>query len=113
VTRGALLRYRIMAYATGVLLVVLVFVAMPVKYVDALGGDPRLVEVIGPIHGWLYLLYLVTAFWLAVKAHWGLWFSVGVLLAGTIPFASFVAERKVVHRVRPVLEELEREGVRT
>lgn len=113
VTRGALLRYRVMAYATGVMLVVLVFVAMPVKYVEALGGDPGPVEVIGPVHGWLYLLYLVTALWLAVKARWGLWFSVGVLLAGTIPFASFVAERKVVHRVRPVLDELERQGVRT
>jgi integral membrane protein len=113
VTRGALLRYRVMAYATGVLLVALVLVAMPVKYVDALGGDPHLVEVIGPIHGWLYFVYLITAFWLAVKARWGLWFTVGVLLAGTIPFASFVAERAVVHRVEPVLDELDRADVRS
>lgn len=102
-----------MAYATGVLLVVLVLVAMPVKYVPALGQDPHLVEIIGPVHGWLYFFYLVTAFWLAVKARWSLGFTLGVLVAGTVPFASFVAERKVVHRVEPLLEEIETAGVRT
>lgn len=107
-SRGALLRYRIMAYATGVLLVVLVGVAVPVKYLDALGRDPTLVEVIGPVHGWLYALYLLAAFVLARQARWSARFTAAVLLAGTIPFASFVAERAVVHRVRPVIEEQER-----
>jgi integral membrane protein len=93
-----------MAYLTGVLLLVLVLVAMPMKYVAALGNDPTLVEVIGPVHGWLYLLYLIAAVLVATKARWRLGFTLLVLLAGTIPFASFVAERAVVARVRPLLE---------
>jgi integral membrane protein len=97
VSRGVLLRYRVMAWATGVLLLVLVLVAMPMKY---LGDDPELVEVVGPVHGWLYLLYLIAAFMLAYQRRWGLGRSVLVLLAGTVPFASFVAERAVVAEVR-------------
>ncbi len=96
VTPGALLRFRVMAYVTGVLLVVLVFVAMPLKYI---GNDDRLVAVVGVAHGWLYMLYLIAAFMLAFQLRWSLGRTLLLLLAGTIPFASFVAERKVTHLV--------------
>lgn len=97
VSPGVLLRYRVMAYVTGVLLLVLVFVAMPLKYV---GDDDRLVGVVGVLHGWLYLVYLVTAFVLANRLRWPLGRTVLLLLAGTVPFMSFVAERRVVAAVR-------------
>lgn len=100
-TRGALTRYRVMAYATGVMLLLLVFVAMPMKYV---GDDERGVQIIGTIHGWLYLVYLIVAFMLAHRLRWPVGRTILLLLAGTIPFASFVAERKVVHAVRPLLD---------
>lgn len=100
-SRGALLRYRVMAYVTGAMLLVLVLVAMPLKYV---GDDPTWVEVVGPIHGWLYFLYLVTAFWLAYQVRWPIGKTVLVLLAGTIPFASFVAERVVTRELSPLVE---------
>ena len=87
-----------MAYATGVLLLVLVLVAMPVKY---LGGNDHLVEVIGPMHGWLYFFYLVTAFTLAYQVRWPLGKAVLIALAGTVPFASFAAERAVVRQLGP------------
>ena len=96
-TRGALIRFRVMAWVTGVMLLVLVFVAMPVKYI---GGDDTLVHVVGVAHGWLYMAYLVTAFQLAYQLRWRLLKTVLVLLAGTVPFMSFVAERKVVHDLR-------------
>jgi integral membrane protein len=102
VTPGALLRYRVMAYVTGVLLIVLVFVAMPMKY---FGDDPTLVRVVGIAHGWLYMAYLVTALQLALQARWAIGRTILVALAGTIPFASFVAERKVVHELSPQLRE--------
>ena len=86
-----------MAWVTGVMLLILVFVAMPVKYV---GGDDTLVHYVGVAHGWLYMAYLVTAFQLAYQLRWRARRTVLVLLAGTVPFMSFVAERKVVHEVR-------------
>jgi integral membrane protein len=94
---GALIRFRIIAYVVGVVLLLLVGVAMPVKYI---GGDPSLVETIGPIHGFLYIVYLVLAFDLARRARWSLRRTVLVLLAGTVPFLSFVAERKATSWVR-------------
>ena len=100
-TSGVLTRYRVMAYATGVMLLLLVFIAMPMKY---LGDDERGVQVVGTIHGWLYLVYLVVAFILAHRLRWPVGRTILLLLAGTVPFASFVAERKVVHEVRPLLE---------
>lgn len=91
-----------MAWATGVMLLLLVFVAMPVKY---LGDDDTLVRIVGVVHGWLFMIYLVTAFTLAYQARWKPLKAVLVMLAGTVPFASFVAERKVVHEARSSLEE--------
>ena len=96
VSSGELTRYRVMAWTTGVLLLLLVFVAMPLKY---LGDDERLVSVVGVMHGWLYLVYLVTAFTLAYRLRWPLTRTVLVLLAGTVPFMSFVAERRVVREL--------------
>jgi integral membrane protein len=81
-----------MAWVTGVMLLILVFVAMPVKYI---GDDDRLVRIVGVAHGWLYIVYLITALTIAYQARWRPLRTVLVLLAGTVPFASFVAERKV------------------
>ena len=86
-----------MAWVTGVLLLVLVLVAMPLKY---LGDDERLVRVVGVMHGWIYLVYLVTAFTLAYRLRWTVVRTVLLLLAGTVPFMSFIAERRVSAHLR-------------
>jgi integral membrane protein len=96
--RAALKRYRVIAYVVGVMLLVLVFVAMPLKY---LGDDPSAVDVVGPLHGFLYVIYLLGAFDLARRVRWSLGRMVMVALAGTIPFLSFYAERKVSHELTP------------
>ncbi len=82
-----------MAWVTGVMLLILVFVAMPMKYI---GDDDSLVRIVGVAHGWLYIVYIITVLTLAYQARWRPLRTLLVLLAGTIPFASFVAERKVV-----------------
>src|SRR5690348_2027281 len=88
---GSLTRYRIIANIVGVALVVLVFVAVPVKYIF---GNPVLVEIVGPIHGFLYMVYLLLTLVLCVQMRWSLLRTVPLLLAGTIPIMTFVAERK-------------------
>ena len=94
--RGALTRYRIIAYIVGVMLLVLLFVAMPLKY---LGDNPAAMNVVGPLHGFLYVVYLLGAFDLARRVRWSLGRMILVALAGTIPFLSFYAERKVTHEL--------------
>jgi integral membrane protein len=89
--RGAFLRYRILAYVTGTLLILLVFLAIPIQ-VWAHNKTP--VAVIGTAHGFIFMVYLVTALDLGVRLRWP-WLKLGlIMLAGTIPFASFVAERR-------------------
>ncbi|GAA4898276.1 integral membrane protein [Stackebrandtia albiflava] len=91
--RSALRRYQVIAWIVGVLLIVLVFVAVPLRYI---GGEPGLSAIVSPIHGFGYMVYLVLAFDLARRAGWALWpRMVCLLLAGTIPVVSFVAERWV------------------
>jgi integral membrane protein len=97
IVKGALIRYRVMAYIVGVMLLVLVFVAMPVKYI---GDDPSLVETVGPIHGFLYVVYLVFTVDLAFRLKWPVGRMLLIMLAGTIPFMSFVAERWVTRTTR-------------
>jgi integral membrane protein len=92
VSRGVLLRYRILAYVTAVLLLPLVFVATPL---DIWGGVKTPAMILGIAHGYLYMLYVVFAFETAVKLRLPLVRMVLVVLAGTIPFGAFFAERYV------------------
>ena len=75
----------------------LVFVAMPLKYFF---GEPRPVALVGMLHGFLYMAYIVCTLILAERCRWRPTDAVVILLAGTIPIASFVAERQVTRRVR-------------
>ncbi len=95
--RGRLARFRVISYVVGGFLLVLALVAMPLKY---LGDNDAAVAVVGPVHGFLYMVYLVVSADLALRARWSLRGTVLVLLAGTIPFMSFYAERVVTRRVR-------------
>jgi integral membrane protein len=94
---AALTRYRVMAYVVGTALLALVFVAMPLKY---LADDQRAISVVGPLHGSLYIAYLVVAFDLAHRNRWSIRQTVLLLLAGTVPFLTFVVERRVTRRVQ-------------
>lgn len=95
--RNALLRYRIMAYVVGCLLVVLICVGLPLKY---LGGNGTVVTFTAVPHGYLYMLLLITAVDLGRRARWSWKRLLLIALAGTIPFLSFVAERSATKDVR-------------
>jgi len=83
-----------MAFVTGVLLVLLVFVAIPIQ----IWGHNKTPEaIIGTAHGFLFMVYLVTALDIGIRLRWP-WLKLGlVMLAGTVPFCSFVAEH-IAHR---------------
>jgi integral membrane protein len=99
--KGALTRYRIIAWIVGVVLLALVVVGMPLKY---LADNPVVVEAVGPAHGFLFMVYLVATFDLSRRAHWAFGRMLLVMLSGTIPFLSFWAERKVSREWVPVSE---------
>ena len=94
---AALTRFRVVAYVVGVVLVLFILVAMPLKY---LADSPGFAGVIAPVHGFLYIVYLVVTFDLSMRARWKLSRTALLLLAGTVPFVSFYAERVVTRWVR-------------
>ncbi|MFD7667328.1 DUF3817 domain-containing protein [Streptomyces sp. NPDC059788] len=99
--RSVLTRYRVMAYVTAVMLLVLC-ACMVAKYGFDTGKDLTL--VVSQIHGVLYIIYLVFAFDLGSKAKWKFGKLLWVLISGTIPTAAFFVERKVVREVGPLVE---------
>jgi integral membrane protein len=106
---GALVRYRVMAYVVGIGLLILVFVGVPLQYA---AGEPQVAAIVGPIHGFLYIVYLVTAVDLARRARFTLWQLVGMVAAGFLPFLAFFVEHRVVRRIEAQSTE-EQAGLRT
>ena len=92
-----LLRYRVLANVVGVVLIVLVFVAVPLRYV---GGHPELSKAVSPVHGALYLLLVVSVLLLGRARRWPVRRMLLVALGGTVPVVSFLVERSVVRQER-------------
>jgi integral membrane protein len=102
--KSVLTRYRVLAYVTGVLLVLLCF-GMIAKYGLDVSGAEGFTRVVAIAHGWLYVLYLVFAFDLGSKAKWPVGKQLWVLLAGTVPTAAFFVERKISHELEAKIAE--------
>jgi integral membrane protein len=98
--------YRIVAWVVGTGLVILVCVGVPLRY---LGHHPIVVDIVGPLHGFLFIGYLILALNLAVRYRWNPVVALLVMGAGTVPFCSFIAEHYVTRWVRR--HEQERSGL--
>jgi integral membrane protein len=86
---AAAVRYRVMAYITGVVLMVLCFVGIPLQ----VAGHPAVANNVGVVHGILYIIYVVVAYILSRKLRMTTGPTVLLLLAGTVPILTFVVER--------------------
>ena len=92
--KTAIGRVRVLAILEGISLLVLVFVAVPLK---RLGGDATLVQWIGPIHGTLFLLFVLNVFRLSVEEAWSFWQTTWkCLVACFIPFGTFYVDHKIL-----------------
>lgn len=94
--RAALSRYRILAYITGVMLLVLC-VEMLLNYV-ILGQDHQVMKYLSWIpftHGFIYMVYLVMVGDLWSRMRWGGKELVIMVLGGVVPIMSFLVEKKV------------------
>ena len=86
--RTPLLAYRVMAWATGLWLIALCY-ELAVHYIVKVQNPPTW---IGIVHGWVYFIYVLAAFNLAIKVRWPIGKTIGVLLAGTIPLLGIIVE---------------------
>src|SRR5579863_10292721 len=81
-----------MAYITGVVLIVLCFVGIPLQLA---AHNTVIVNDVGTLHGILYIIYLIFAYLLTRRLRMPIGRTLLVLLAGTIPVLTFVVERWV------------------
>jgi integral membrane protein len=96
--KGAFLRFRVMAWVTGVVLATaFVWLVVGRLFLDYGNPDarPSLYGYVWIAHGWLYFLYLITGVDLAFRVRYSVLRTVAILIAGTVPFASFFAEAAV------------------
>ncbi|GAA2214758.1 DUF3817 domain-containing protein [Nonomuraea monospora] len=100
---SALKPFRVLAYVVGVMLLVLC-VGMVLRYGF---GEDAMSKIIAPIHGGLYMIYLIAVMNLGMKARWSWPYMAGVMLGGTVPFLSFYVERRVTQRVQGALAAAE------
>lgn len=92
---GALTRYRVMAYVTGSMLLVL---CLEIVLKHVVHGPAGLVSALAWVpfaHGWIYVVYLVSVMDLWSVLRWRFGRLVTMALAGVVPVMSFILERRV------------------
>ena len=96
--KSSLARFRVMAIIAGVMSLLLWVVDLPVAYLFINPDWKAAVAWIPFVHGWVYFAYVIVALQFSVKAKWPIRKILWLLLAGTLPVASLIAERRVVRR---------------
>ena len=82
--------FRKVSLAEGCSLLILLLIAMPLKYFL---GQPLAVKYVGWAHGILFIAYVIMLLVLQVRYRWSLLFFVGAFLASLVPFGTFVLDR--------------------
>lgn len=83
--------FRIVAFLEGVSYILLLFIAVPLKY---WGGDDSYVKLLGMPHGLLFISYLILAFLIKDDEQWGNKDFGIIMLASILPFGTFYIDRK-------------------
>jgi integral membrane protein len=85
-------RFRIMGFLEGGSLLVLLFIAMPLKY---FAGFPEAVTVVGSLHGFLFVTYLFIIAYVTFKVRWSFIWVASALAVAFIPFGNFVWDSRL------------------
>lgn len=90
-------RLRLLGLLEGLSLLILVFVAVPAKYMF---NTPALVKAIGPVHGMLFLLFVFNTISVGVEYKWKFRETTWkVLLACIIPFGTFYIDKMILSKM--------------
>ncbi|TLV01206.1 DUF3817 domain-containing protein [Dyadobacter luticola] len=89
--KSSLGRFRIVAFMEGVSFLVLLGIAMPLKY---LAGLPQAVRVVGMAHGVLFVLFVILLVQVAIEKSWPFKKSILSFFASLVPFGTFYADAR-------------------
>lgn len=83
--------FRIVSFLEGISYLLLLFVAVPIKYVN---NNPEYVKLLGMPHGLLFMLYIVLAIVLKKEMKWNTKSLAIILACAVIPFGTFYVDKK-------------------
>ena len=82
-------KFRVFSIIEGTSLLILLFIAMPAKYVLGVG---TIVPVVGMVHGLLFMAYMVFSLMVSHRQQWSIIKWLLVFLAGVVPFGFFASD---------------------
>lgn len=85
-------RLRAVGFVEGMSFLVLLFIAMPLKYGF---GMPGAVRAVGSLHGFLWILFLASVVEVWLTQRWPLMRVAGAFVASVVPFGTFVLDRSL------------------
>lgn len=91
--------YRGMALLVGTVLAILVFIAMPYRYLIA-GVETTWYALAWQAHGYIFPVYVIATFLLSQKLKWNFTKIGLVMIAGTVPLMSFFVERRIAQEIK-------------
>jgi integral membrane protein len=91
---AALNRFRLIAWLEGLSYLLLLFIAMPLKY---LADMPLAVKYTGWAHGLLFVLYMIVLLEVAIRYKWSLKQMALGFIASLLPFGPFIFDKKCLH----------------
>jgi integral membrane protein len=98
----ALGRFRLVAISEGFSYLLLLFIAMPLKY---MAGWSEGVTYVGWVHGLLFMLYILALVTVKFTLNWGVKKTIIAFLASLIPFATFILDKSLQKEEKLIEEE--------
>jgi integral membrane protein len=92
----ALHQFRIAALLEGWSYLILLFIAMPLKYA---AGLPLAVRIVGSLHGFLFLTFILALYRAVRERHWPIRRALRGFMYSLIPFGAFVFDRSLVREM--------------
>ncbi|MED5354897.1 MAG: DUF3817 domain-containing protein [Bacteroidota bacterium] len=83
--------FRVIAFFEGVSYILLLFIAVPIKYIF---HDPTYVKLLGMPHGILFMIYIIFSFIVNIKLKWNIKELFIILIASLVPLGTFYVDRK-------------------
>jgi len=96
-------RFRLVAISEGFSFIILLFIAMPLKY---FADMPEAVKYVGWLHGLLFMLYILALISVKFSLGWGFKKTTIAFLASLIPFGTFIMDKNL-QKEEKLLEERE------
>jgi integral membrane protein len=90
--KTAIERFRLSGFVEGASLLILLFIAMPLKYI---AGFPEAVTVVGSLHGFFFVVYVLVIGYTTLKIRWHFKWVFSALAVAFIPFGNLILDRYI------------------